>query len=259
MKNLSDIPPSIATEAAGFFPPRRVDFKEAIEIAREVFTPREQEAIFQECTRLGITETRALAFIGDAGFAAQIGLIAALNHSSKSTPISEQRKALARLFKALDELETLPGTASQLESAYEEIIENNGKANRGNLYAVFKDDTWPPIEITFEELLQEVKKTVELANSNATSKKGGAPRKTHRREYLKMLIESWETITESKATISENTGFLYCAEKCWNATARLLSDISEGQLSSTHDFNALQLGNQGLRNDLRAILKEPIE
>jgi hypothetical protein len=265
MKNLSDIPPDIATEAAAFFADE-TSFNLTLEDARKAFTTREQEKLFQELLQREITEAAALAFIIFAGFYSGFhGYRNILEHCREATPAPDMVKALGDTVSALDTALKLPKIREALEKV---PYTGNWSDGEGNLFPceVFATYTAPPgispvppQPLNLPDMMAFLKGQLELVEIES---RRGPKVRIHRRRIVQDVAKQWERITGEAPTISDGCGFLYAMGIIWKATGRAALAHIEGRkrygwtLPRGVDLTSLKLGADDLRNDLRAILKE---
>lgn len=219
---------------------------------RAPFTERERKAIMDECARRGIPEAAALDFMARAGNAV-LNVYGIAPHCWKKTPATAQRKALQKLADALALVESMPEARKALGTAFRDRRERMEAAGWETLAVQYPPDTGIPPEPAEAWML-----TRELRAALADAAPGD--RKNHaRRDFLRWLVILWERTTGEEPTISDGTGFLYIAGICWKAAARHLREhcaaLSPSRRPVNLHFRKLDLGPEGLRNDLRDILK----
>ncbi len=279
MKNLSEIPPDIATEAAAFFHTEE-SFRLSLETARKSFTPQEQEGLFQELAQRGTTEAAALAFIIRAGCYVDYpaGCKYMLEHCREATTAPDMVEALEDITAALDAALKLPKLREVLEAvplAGGGWVDAEGNPMPFKLAATYPAPDIPPQPMNIPglmNLLREQLHRVEI------ERRRGPKVMEHRRRMVRDMARHWEKTTGEAPTTSAGCGFLYVMGIIWEATARAGLAHVEGRkknhgwkLPAGVDLSPLnpeppknkrvqiareKIRDEALRNDLRAILKE---
>jgi hypothetical protein len=264
MKNLSEIPPDIATEATAFFHTEE-SFRLSFETARKVFTPQEQEGLFQELAQRGTTEAAALAFIIRAGCYVDYpaGCKYMLEHCREATAAPDMVEALKDITAAIDAALKLPKLRDVLEAvplAGGGWVDAEGNPMPFKLAATYPAPDIPPQPMNLPELIELLREQLHRVE---IERRRGPKVKKHRRRMVRDMARQWEQITKEAPTISDGCGFLYAMGIIWEATARAARAHIEGRkknhgwkLPAGVDLSAMKPGAEDLRNELRAILRE---
>lgn len=264
MKHLSDIPPDTATEATAFFHSEE-SFHLSLETARKAFTPREQEGLFRELANRGTPEAAALVFIIRAGCYVDYpaGCKYILEHCREATAAPDMAEALEDITATLDAALRLPmlrDVLNKVPLAGGGWVDTEGRPMPFDLSATYPAPDIPPQAVNLPGLMNLLKEQLDRVEIERTR---GPKVKRYRRRIVQDIARQWEEITGEAPTISEGCGFLYCMGIVWDAAARAALDHIEGRkknhgwtLPAGVDLSALKPGAEGLRNELRAILKK---
>jgi len=260
MKNLSEIPPDIATEAAAFFHTEE-SFRLSLETARKVLTLEEQEELFQEVKLRGTPDTRATLFLIHAGgFVEWGGMLNILKHTQDTPPAPAMEKAVGDIVKAIEAAQKIPQLKELL--AAKKATLHHWEPGPGHLYEIYPAPDIPPQgPLSIAALMESLKE--QLHRVEIESKKGPKGR-VYRREMVRNCAAIWEKATGEKPTLNEKHGFLAVMKVLWGAAARAGLAHIEGrkrlapgwQLPPNTHLEALTPGAHDFKNELRALLRE---